>query len=247
MSYPLEQIHEQVQRVQTCIRAACQRSGRDEQAVSLIAVSKFQPAEAVLAAYRAGVRHFGENRVEEAHPKMAQVNAQLAPQPSWHMIGHVQSRKAKQVAGEFALVQSVDSTKLARKLAEQAQVLGIRQSILLEVNVSGEASKEGFQAFDWQNQPSIKSVLWQEIEALMQVEGLSIQGLMTMAPYELAPEATRPVFASLRALRDALQHDLNLPLPDLSMGMTNDYEVAIEEGATMVRVGRAIFGERQYV
>lgn len=245
MNSLLETIPSQVQSVQAHIRAACERVGRSPDSVQLIAVSKFQPVEALLAAYQAGIRHFGENRVEEASLKMPEVNAQVTQVIHWHMIGHIQSRKAKRVAGEFALIHSVDSLKLAQKLAERAQELGSAQAVLLEVNVSGEASKEGLFAYQWQSDASVQTALWRELEAIQRLEGLSIQGLMTMAPYELAPEATRPVFVSLRELSVALRQAFDWHLPELSMGMTNDYMVAIEEGATMVRVGRAIFGERQ--
>jgi len=246
MTIPSADIAHNIAQVQASIAQACQRAGRQPESVTLVAVSKFQPSQAVLAAVAAGLRHFGENRPEDALDKIAEVSNQAQQPLTWHMIGHIQTRKARLVLPAFSLVHSVDSLKLAHKLAQRAQETGQIARILLEMNVSGEASKEGLPAQAWQHDQAVRSALWREVEAILALPGLRVEGLMTMAPYEAEPESTRPVFRSLAALRQALAHDFGQPLDTLSMGMTNDYPIAIEEGATLVRVGRAIFGERIY-
>jgi PLP dependent protein len=223
-------------RVRGRIAAAAARAGRDPADVSLIAVSKTQPVEVILAAYAAGLRLFGENRVEEAAPKAAEVQASLAPAspPVWHMIGHLQSRKAADVLPWAALVHSVDSVKLASRLARSVAD-GTELPVLLEVNVAEEASKYGFQPAD----------LPAATEAIAALPGLRIEGLMTMAPLVANPELARPTFRGLAQLRDELaRRHPAIAWRHLSMGMTDDFEVAIEEGATLVRIGRALFGER---
>jgi len=222
--------------VQDRIAAAAARAGRDLSSIALVAVSKTQPVEALLAAYELGVRHFGENRVEEASIKLpAFRRASSDPAVVFHMIGHIQSRKAEDVATFFDRVHSVDSVKLAQRLARFAtQPL----PILLEVNVSGEESKYGFDG-------ARRVELFDAVEAIGQIPQLRLDGLMTMAPIVEYPEEARPVFRALRELREEIEVRYPaLKLPHLSMGMTDDFEVAIEEGATLVRVGRAIFGER---
>jgi pyridoxal phosphate enzyme (YggS family) len=211
--------------------------------VTLVAVSKTQPPETVAAAYRAGLRIFGENRVEEAGPKSVRVRELLeADVPSygadmgieWHMVGHLQSRKAADVLPWASLIHSVDTVKLASRLSRAAPV-GDTLPILLEVNVSGEASKAGF----------VPEALAAAVEAIAVLPGVRIEGLMTMAPIVEDPEQARPVFYELRRLRDQLAAQRpDFSWTHLSMGMTDDFEVAIEEGATLVRIGRAIFGER---
>jgi PLP dependent protein len=223
-------------RVQDRMAAAAARAGRDPSTITLVAVSKTHPAEELLVAYDLGVRHFGENRVEEASVKLPTFKQVVVdPTVVFHMIGHIQSRKAEDVATLFDRIHSVDSVKLAQRLARFA----IKPvPILLEVNVSGEESKYGFDG-------ARRSELFDAVEAISQLPNLQLDGLMTMAPQVEHPEEARPVFRALRELRDAIQaHNLAHPLPHLSMGMTDDFEVAIEEGATLVRVGRAIFGER---
>lgn len=222
--------------VQARIAAAAVRVGRDPQDITLVAVSKTHTAEEVAAAYAAGLRVFGENRVEEAGPKVAAVAELLGPAAaiSWHMIGHLQTRKAEDVLPWASMVHSVDSIKLAARLGRFAAAAGRVAPILLEVNVSGEASKYGF----------LPAELPGQVEAIAALPGLRVDGLMTMAPIAADPEATRPVFAGLRRLRDDLLRTFPaITWRHLSMGMTDDFEVAIEEGATMVRIGRAIFGE----
>jgi len=232
-----------VSRVLETIAEACARAGRDPAAVTLIAVSKTQPASAILEVVEAGVQHFGENRVEEAETKIPAVNA-VSPRPlTWHMIGHLQSRKARLALPLFRQVHSVDSLKLAGKLSALAAEAGQTLDVLLEMNVSGETAKYGFWAADWQTNDETRRRLWSEVEQILALPGLNVHGLMTMAPIVPEMEQTRPIFARLAALRDALAEAFNRPLVDLSMGMTDDYPVAVEEGATLVRIGRAIFGE----
>jgi pyridoxal phosphate enzyme (YggS family) len=237
-------IADNIERVWEQIAAACARAGRDPAAVTLVAVSKTHPPAAVLEALAAGVQHFGENRVEEAQGKIPEV-AQHAPTPPvWHMIGHVQSRKAKEVAPLFGVIHSVDSLKLAQKFSRLAEERGAPLDVFLEMNVSGEESKEGIVAAGWQDDAAARERVFAEVGQILALPGLHVRGLMTMAPIVEHMEAARPVFASLAALRAALAEAQGAALPDLSMGMTDDYPVAIEEGATLVRVGRAIFGER---
>ena len=248
-------LRERIERVRERMAAAARQAGRDPADVTLVAVSKMQSAETVAAAYAAGLRLFGENRVEEAGPKAQAVAAALAPTPppTWHMIGHLQSRKAADVLPWASMVHSVDSVKLAARLSRAIQGTsdersGIEASaglagqpakasipILLEINVAGEESKYGFAPAD----------LAAAVEAIAALPGLRIEGLMTMAPIVPDPEHARPVFAALRRLRDDLARRFPaLELRHLSMGMTDDFEVAIAEGATLVRIGRAIFGEQ---
>jgi len=239
----MTQIRENIARVQANIADACARAGRSTGDVTLVAVSKTHPPEAVLEAVEAGLQHFGENRVEESAHKLPIVNAQAKVPLTWHMVGHVQSRKAKDVAPLFQVVHSVDSLKLANKLAE-ALPEGKQLDVFIEVNVSGEVSKAGLNAAEWRTDNAVRENLVQQFMAFTAVPMLNVIGLMTMAPIVDDPEDARPVFISLRELRDSLEEALSQPLPHLSMGMTDDYTVAIEEGATMVRIGRAIFGER---
>jgi PLP dependent protein len=237
-------LSENIQTVRESIAQACARVGRNPNDVTLIAVSKTKPASLLLEALQAGITHFGENRLEEAETKIPQVLSQTTQKPTWHMIGHIQSRKAKAIPAWFDVVHSVDSVKLATKLAETAHAENKILPILLEINVSGEETKEGFDGTDWLQNGEVRQTLWQQVQAIYALEGIQIRGLMTMAPFYEQAEQTRPVFVRLRQLRDALQDELGIVLPELSMGMTNDYPIASEEGATMVRVGRAIFGER---
>ncbi len=242
----MSSIKDNIQSVRETIAAACARVNREPAGVTLVAVSKTHPAEAILQAVEAGVQHFGENRVEESSDKIPAVRARLSPQQaiSWHMIGHIQSRKARDVPPLFNVVHSVDSLKLAEKLARLMVERGERLDVLLEVNVSGEATKSGLNAANWSTDPAVRATMWHEVEAILALSGLNVRGLMTMAPIVEDMEQARPVFAALAGLRDALAESLGVPLLDLSMGMTDDYPVAIEEGATLVRVGRAIFGQR---
>ncbi len=227
------------------IANAAQRAGRAAGEIKLIAVSKTFPAAAVREALAAGQLAFGENRVEEALPKQRELVA--AGMPEWHLIGHLQSRKARDAAGAFALIHSVDSLRLATKLNERMLSLGGIQDILLQCNVSGEASKEGFDLAGWAHSPAKLAAFISEVAAIAALPHLRLRGLMTIAPISDATGAARPVFASLRMLRETLRQQLPaVDWRELSMGMSDDMEDAITEGATMLRVGRAIFGTRSY-
>ncbi|HEY66876.1 MAG: YggS family pyridoxal phosphate-dependent enzyme [Chloroflexi bacterium] len=243
----MTEIVHNVTRVQERIAEAALRVGRDPAEVTLVAVAKTFPAEAVVAAYQAGVRHFGENRVEEGMTKIPAVHAAISgPRPTWHMVGHVQSRKAKAVVAHFDYVHSVDRLKIARRLSRFAQEAGRTLPVLLECNVSGEETKFGFDLQDWEHDEPRREAFFAAVEEILALPALSVQGLMTMAPFVTDPETVRPVFASLRGLLDALRSRFPThKWRHLSMGMTDDFEVAVEEGATMVRIGRALFGARQ--
>jgi pyridoxal phosphate enzyme (YggS family) len=196
------------------------------------------------AAYRAGVRNFGENRVEEGSLKIPAFDDWSAAEPpTWHMIGHLQSRKAADALAYFDIVHSVDSLKLAERLSRLAEGTDrVPLPILLECNVSGEASKYGYELSRWQASREIRLAFFDVVREISRLPRLHLHGLMTMAPLVAEPEQARPVFAALRLLRDALAEEF--PAVDwrhLSMGMTDDFEVAVEEGATLVRIGRAIF------
>jgi hypothetical protein len=222
--------------VEARVAAACERAGRSAAEVTIVAVSKTHPADAVRAAWAAGATDFGENYAQELATKLAELAATPALQPPrairWHFIGRLQRNKARLVAGRVALVHAVDTVELAQELARRAG--GVVQPILLAVNLGGEATKGGITAAA---APAIA-------RALAGVAGVSLDGLMTMPPPSDDPEASRPHFAGLRALRDRLQDDLGRPLPVLSMGMSHDFEIAIACGATHVRIGTAIFGSR---
>lgn len=239
----LATIQSNVEQVQENIRLACERANRDPGEITLVAVSKKNPVDVVLAAYQAGIRHFGENRVEEASKKIPLVNASVEDAPIWHMIGHIQSRKVDAVLPIFDQIHSVNRLKIAQKLSDKSPD-SKTIPVLIEVNISGEEAKHGFDVFNWKQDKIRRDAFWDALKVLLALPNLKIRGLMTMAPFYPDPEQTRPVFAELVELKAAIENDLNVSMPDLSMGMTNDYEVAIEEGATIVRVGRAIFGAR---
>ncbi len=216
--------------VKARIAAAAARSGREAQAVRLIAVSKSQPIESVREAFEAGQRVFGENRVQELAAK-----APLGPGGiEWHLIGHLQGNKIRKALPLSTLIHGVDSLNLAQDIDRVAVDLGLFPRFLVEVNVSGEGTKFGFEP----------AVLEGVFEHLLALPRAGIEGLMTIAPLAAEPGASRPHFARLRDLRDRLAARFAVPLPVLSMGMSGDFEVAIEEGATLVRVGTAIFGGR---
>jgi len=242
-----EEIRRNLERVRTRIGEAALRVGRTPTDVRLVAVSKTHPAEAVLAAWECGQRDFGENRPEEGAEKIPAVAGAVGgTHPTWHMIGTIQRRKADLVVAHFDYVHSVDRLVLARKLSSLAVAAGNVLPVLIECNVSGEESKAGYALYGWEHEPQVRETFFQEVAAMVALPGLRVEGLMTMAPLTEEPETVRPVFASLRGLREALQEQLpQATWRHLSMGMTDDFEVAIEEGATLVRVGRAIFGQRQ--
>ena len=238
-------IADNIKRVEDSIAVACAKVGRDPAEITLVAVSKQKTVEDIVAAAAAGINHFGENRVEEGMEKIEAVNNMVAAPLTWHMVGHVQSRKAKRVLPLFDLVQSVDSLRLAQKLSSLAGAKNQTLDILLEINISGEASKYGLKGYNCCGDDAEKERLRGEIGAILALRGLRVKGLMTMAPLGAGPRALRKVFADLFSLREELRSVFAISLPELSMGMTDDYQIAIEEGATMIRIGRAIFGERK--
>jgi pyridoxal phosphate enzyme (YggS family) len=234
-------VESNVAQVRDRIAAAAQRAGRDPGEVTLVAVSKTFPARAVIEVYRAGVSVFGENKVQEACPKITAVSAILGEGVvAWHMVGHLQRNKAKLAVECFDTIHSVDSIRLAAELEKRCAVLSTegRLPVLLEINTSHEASKFGL--------PADKERLSAVIEVVLSAPHLELQGLMTLAPFVTDPEEARPYFRLLRRLRDELA--LQYPTANwrhLSMGMTDDFEIAVEEGSTLVRIGRAIFGQRK--
>lgn len=215
--------------VEAAIAAAARQAGRDPAAIELVAVSKTQPVAAIQEAMRAGVIRFGENKVQEARPKIEELG-----RGAWHLIGHLQSNKARDAVRLFDFIDSVDRTELAEAINLRAEVFGKTQNVLLQVNIAGESTKFGCA-------PEAARALAEKINSLPR---LALRGLMTIAPFTPDAENSRPHFAGLRELRDQIQKDTGLHLPVLSMGMSGDFAVAIEEGATQVRVGTALFGER---
>ena len=226
----MSELQENLTRIRSRIDQACKRSGRQPDSVRLMAVSKNQSPELVAQAASAGLTLFGENRIQEAKVKIPLCPGQL----EWHFIGHLQSNKSRDAVSLFHVVQGVDSLALAEELQKQAIKQARSLPILLEVNVAGESSK-----FGWNPDRLLAELL--QLNALNRLE---VHGLMTIAPYAVDPEQVRPIFRRLRELRDRCTDLLGAPLPVLSMGMSGDLEVAIEEGATLVRVGTALFGER---
>jgi PLP dependent protein len=227
-------LKQRLEQVKARIRQAASACNRDADSIRLVAVSKTVPAERVKSAINAGVEILGENYVQEAVEK---IKALVQYSVSWHFIGHLQSNKAKYAVRLFDLIHSVDSIKLARELDKQAKKVDKVQQILLQVNISGEDTKSGITP---EEAPRL-------VSAISQLKNLSLKGLMTMPPYFYQPEKVQPYFAALRELRDRIEEEsiANGSLRELSMGMTGDFEVAIKEGATLVRIGTAIFGERK--
>lgn len=219
------------------LRAAAEAAGRDPDTFRVVAVTKGFPIEVVLAARHAGLRRFGENRVQEAIPKVA-----AAADVEWHLIGRLQGNKARAAARAFALIHSIDSIELLLRIDRIAAEESLAPALLLEVNVSGEATKAGFGAEWFEDQVRRPAEL---IAALGALEAARVVGLMTIAPAGAAPAEARSVFAALRGLRDAVEQAAGRPYPELSMGMTADADAAVAEGATLVRVGTAIFGPRR--
>ncbi|MEE9514329.1 MAG: YggS family pyridoxal phosphate-dependent enzyme [Anaerolineales bacterium] len=233
-----QQIDANLRLLKERIHEAATRSGRGAGAVVLVAICKGQSALTVRAAYKAGQRDFGENRVAEAREK--QVELTELSEIRWHMVGHIQGRKAKDVAPHFFMVHSIDRMKIAQRLDRFAADSGRILPVLLECNTSGEASKTGWPAWQKGDWP----VTVEDIQMIRDYKNLDVRGLMTMAPWTADRAVLRSTFLGLRTFRDFLEDKLLTDLPELSMGMTDDYEIAIEEGATIVRVGRAIFGPR---
>lgn len=228
-------IPERLQQVHESIARAATRVGREPSSVRLIVVTKGVPVQVVERAIEAGARHIGENRLQEALPKMTALSARYRDL-HWHFIGTLQRRKVKSVVGAFELIQSVDSRALAEEIDRRAAALGSRQRVLLELNLGQEPSKSGFDPAQMQ----------EVFPALDHLRFLTVEGLMAIPPYTQDPEHARPYFRQLRELAQSLRamRCWRAALDEISMGMSHDYEIAVEEGATMVRVGRAIFGAR---
>ena len=227
-------LKENLENVEQKIQAACERSGRNRSEVTLIAVSKTKPAEMVQEAYDLGIRLFGENKVQEIMDKSEVLPADI----HWHMIGHMQRNKVKYIIDKVDLIHSVDSVRLAETIDKEAEKHGVIANILIEVNVAKEESKFGL----------MPEEVPEFVEKIAGFPHIRVKGLMTIAPFVENPEENRPIFAHLRKLSvDIAKKNIdNITMSILSMGMTNDYQVAIEEGATMVRVGTGIFGARDY-
>jgi pyridoxal phosphate enzyme (YggS family) len=243
-----QQIAHNIAAVRDRIAAAARRARRSPDEITLIAVTKTHPARSIALALQAGVCDCGENRVQEAEEKIEQLRD---AHTRWHLIGHLQRNKARRAAALFDMIHSLDSLKLAEAINRSVVDAALpdrpprRLPVLLQVNVSGETTKEGFDLVGGLDNRAAFADFVQVAQQIAALPQLEVQGLMTIAPYTPEPEAARPVFRALRALRDELARQVpGVTWQHLSMGMTGDFEVAIEEGATLVRVGRAIFGAR---
>ena len=223
-------LSENLQSVRQRIEAACQRAGREPSSVTLLPVTKGQPPDVISEAAGLGLTVFGENKVQEAKAKIPLCPGRLR----WQMIGHLQTNKCRDAVGLFEMIQSVDSLSLAEEINRRAEHAAKTMPVLLEVNMVGEASKFGYRP----------EQLLAELEQINALRRLEIHGLMTVPPWSPLAERVRPVFQKIRELKQRCEGVLGAPLPQLSMGMSGDFETAIEEGATMVRIGTALFGER---
>ncbi len=219
--------------IQQRISAACERAGRAPESVTLLAVTKGQPPEVVNEAGKLGLTFIGENKIQEAKSKIPLCSGKLR----WHFIGHLQTNKCRDAVELFEMIQSVDSLHVAQEISKRAEQAGKTMPILLEVNLAGEASKFGY----------APDRVQAELKQLNDLPRLEIHGFMTVPPWTSNAEHVRPVFRQMRELKERAEQTLGAPLPHLSMGMTGDFEVAIEEGATIVRIGTALFGPRKYV
>ncbi len=228
----MSEVAKNLEEIQKRIANACARVGRDPASVELIAVSKTFPAEAVRAAREAGQRHFGESRLQEALPKIEALPGSL----HWHFIGRVQRNKVRKILPLFEVIHAIDSSRLALYADEISKELGLYPKVFLQVNIGGEASKGGFEP----------DALREEMDQLLSLDRLEVIGLMCIPPAGPDAESVRPWFVALRELRDRIVAESGVTLPYLSMGMSGDFEIAIEEGSTHVRVGSAIFGNRAY-
>jgi pyridoxal phosphate enzyme (YggS family) len=222
-------IFENIKEIRKRIEASALSSGRDPSAIKLVAVTKGVDPIRIREAISAGAKYLGENYVQEARGKISDIGHNV----EWHFIGHLQTNKVKYIFDLFQMIQSVDSLHLAKEIDRRAHKAGKRMRILVQVNTSGESSKFGIEQEEAIN----------IVEELSKFDGISLEGLMTMAPYSDDPEASRPYFRNLRMIRDQLL-ERGIYINELSMGMSQDFEVAIQEGATMVRIGTAIFGPR---
>jgi len=226
----LSDVAEILRGVRARIAEACAKAGREADGVEILGVTKTHGPEVVGEAWEAGIRKFGENKVQEAAWKIPE----CLSGPEWHLIGHLQRNKVRPALELFSVIHSVDSVRLLEQIERVADEAGHRPEILLEINVSGEASKDGLRP---EQAPEV-------IEYALGCRNVTLTGLMTMAPFSPDPEGARPVFARLRECRDWWERQFGIGLPNLSMGMSNDYVVAVEEGATWVRLGTVLFGSR---
>ncbi len=242
LDFSMNMLLDRASNIMKRISHAAMRAGRNPEEVKLIAVTKAVGIETIKEAIDVGLRVFGESRVQEAKTKIEELSRLSTanfplPTISWHLIGHLQKNKAKYAVQLFDLIHSVDSIGLAEEINKQAEKIGKQQRILIQVKLSEEETKQGIKEED----------LIPLLERIKKLNNLKLEGLMTIPPYFDAPEKARPYFKRLREIRDNINalHIVDSPLHELSMGMSNDFEVAIEEGATMVRIGTAIFGERE--
>ncbi|MBO6154954.1 MAG: YggS family pyridoxal phosphate-dependent enzyme [Lachnospiraceae bacterium] len=227
-------LQDNLKEIENRVQAACERAGRSRDEVTLIAVSKTKPIEDLTEIYNAGVRDFGENKVQELTDKIEKMPNDI----KWHMIGHLQRNKVKYIIDKVELIHSVDSFRLAEEINIQAKKKGIVVPILVEVNIADEESKYGVSKED----------AMELVKQIATLDGLTVKGLMSIAPYVVDSEENRPYFHKIKDLSVDISNENidNVSMDILSMGMSGDFEVAIEEGATMVRVGTGIFGERNY-
>lgn len=226
-------IRSNIEKIKEKIKEAAEKVGRSPEEIILLAASKTQPPEKIVQAYEAGVRYFGENRVQEGMKKIDQLKDKL-PEAHWHLIGGLQTNKAKYTVKYFEMVHSLDRKELADELDKRAKKIGKVQDVLIEVNIGEEESKYG-----------VKPEKLEELfEYSLKKENLNILGLMCIPPYFEDKEKSRPYFRKLREMKNMLEEKYKVKLPHLSMGMSHDFDVAVEEGATIVRIGTAIFGER---
>ena len=226
----MSSILDNLERVREQIVQAAAKAGRDVKDVELVAIAKMHPAEKVREAVEAGQTLFGESRIQEARAKISELSSNIR----WHFVGHLQKNKVRQALPLFEMIHSVDSLALAQDINRIAEEEGLYPRVLLEVNVAGEGSKFGFAPDD----------LREQMEVLLALPRLSIEGLMCIPPLTVESEDSQKFFVQVRELRDSLEKEFNMKLPQLSMGMTQDFPIGIQEGATLVRVGTAIFGER---
>ena len=223
---------ENLEQIEKRNHAACERAGRSRDSVLLLAVSKTHPPETIGEAVNLGLTHFGENKIQEAKAKIPNSPGKAR----WHFIGHLQSNKCRDAVELFEIIQGVDSLNIAQEINKRAEQAGKTMPILLEINVAGEGSKFGYHP----------EQMLADLKTINALPRLEIHGLMAIPPYTSVPEKARPYFQKLRELKQQAETVLGAPLPQLSMGMSGDFEVAIEEGATIIRVGTALFGERSY-
>jgi len=232
-----------MQAIQNRIAQAAQGAGRNAEDITLVAVSKTKPIEAIITAYEAGIRHFGENRADELEEKAVALNH--LKDLKWHFIGHLQTRQSKPIVRYAHYFHAVDRVKIAQHLSTQLQTLKRNLPVFIQVNVSGEESKSGFKCNDWQKDIQQIETLIQAIKEIATLPNIQILGLMTMAPFNAPEDTLRPIFQNMETLSQYLSEQLSdMTINQLSMGMSGDFEIAIEEGATHVRIGSAIFGKR---